>query len=122
MPALARVMSRKRDPAILKSLPRAALPIGGRLSQFPIDRGPFFGAGLVAGEMDIQLVLLNLLNPDRGCFELRGAGFRIYSVNRKVVRGYLLVEVDREEREAGPQPGVEAHRGHHRSPARGDQH
>src|SRR5262249_19330249 len=52
------LISPKSRPAVQIDLPFAAFPTGLGLAQLPIHGGPLFQGRLVAGEMNIQLVLL----------------------------------------------------------------
>src|SRR5579872_5199862 len=65
---------------------------------------------------------VELLDADGGRLELGGPGLRVVGLDRQPIRVHLVREVQRHEREAGPQAGIVADGRLHRAAPREDPH
>ncbi len=122
-----------RDAALECDTPLAAFPAGLGLSQLLIDGSPFVFGGLIAGEMNVQLILLWIgsvevagrsrlrrgqrVDANGGGLEFRGSGLGVDGIDGEIVGGHLLVKMDGQEGQPGAQTGVDANWSHHRSAA-----
>ena len=116
MPPSTRVLAGDRHPHVGRRAV-AALPTGGRRTEHHVDR-PALGVGrrgrpeteIHSGTPASAGADQGALDADRGRLELGGSRFRVGGVDGQEVGRHVVREVERHERETGPQPGIDPDR------------